>query len=173
MTDASKPDVEKSAEEKGDDENAENADGSNYLVKESTEFPLPSSSLLVSSGFASTTVSPPQVTPTISIMQQTTTSIPTPPITTEYPTITTAVPKFDALTAVQLTVAKLEKDVSELKNINHSAKIIATLKSQVPTVVDDYLGSKIGDALQKALQKHSEDLIQKHSMKPALESRKI
>ncbi|GJT78085.1 retrovirus-related pol polyprotein from transposon TNT 1-94 [Tanacetum coccineum] len=50
-----------------------------------------------------------------------------------------------------LRVAKLEKDVSEQKNINHSAETIATLKSQVPTVVDDYLGSKLGDALQKAL----------------------
>nr|GEY00470.1 hypothetical protein [Tanacetum cinerariifolium] len=40
-------------------------------------------------------------------------------------------------------------------------------------VVDDYLGSKLGDALQKALQKHSKDLIHKHSVKPAPESIKI
>ncbi|GJU17790.1 retrovirus-related pol polyprotein from transposon TNT 1-94 [Tanacetum coccineum] len=32
-----------------------------------------------------------------------------------------------------LRVAKLEKDVSELKNVDHSAATIATLKSQVPT----------------------------------------
>ncbi|GKB58870.1 hypothetical protein Tco_0915056 [Tanacetum coccineum] len=51
-TDAAKPDVEKNAKEKGDAENAENAAGFNSQVKESTEFPLPSSSLLVSSGFA-------------------------------------------------------------------------------------------------------------------------
>ncbi|GKC51460.1 hypothetical protein Tco_1074205 [Tanacetum coccineum] len=48
MTDAAKPNVEKSVEEKGDDENVENDAGSNYQVKESTEFPLPSSSLSVS-----------------------------------------------------------------------------------------------------------------------------
>ncbi|GJW83307.1 hypothetical protein Tco_0156452 [Tanacetum coccineum] len=66
------------------------------------------------------------------VPHQTTTPIPTPPITTDTPTITTVVPESDALTAVQLRIAKLEK---------------------VPTVVDYYLGSKLGDALQKALQK--------------------
>ncbi|GJS80311.1 hypothetical protein Tco_0730192 [Tanacetum coccineum] len=45
--------------------------------------------------------------------------------------------------------------MSELKKINHSAKTIATLKSQVSTIIDDYLGSRLSDALQKALQKHS------------------
>nr|GEW20064.1 hypothetical protein [Tanacetum cinerariifolium] len=48
ISDAAKSDVEKSAEE---EENAKKAAGSNFQVKESTEFPLPSSSLSVSSGF--------------------------------------------------------------------------------------------------------------------------
>nr|GEU84223.1 hypothetical protein [Tanacetum cinerariifolium] len=48
-----------------------------------------------------------------------------------------------------LRVAKLEKDVSELKKIDHSIEALATLKSQVPNVVEYYLGSKIGDDLQK------------------------
>ncbi|GJU17552.1 hypothetical protein Tco_1145518 [Tanacetum coccineum] len=48
LTDAAKPDVEKNAEEEGD---AEKTVGFNFQVKESTEFPLPSSSLSVSSGF--------------------------------------------------------------------------------------------------------------------------
>nr|GEU40560.1 retrovirus-related Pol polyprotein from transposon TNT 1-94 [Tanacetum cinerariifolium] len=103
------------------------------------------------------------------VPQQTTTPIPTPPITIDASTITTAIPESDALSVVQLRAAKLKKDVSELKNINHSATTIATLKSQVPMVFDDYLGSKLGDALQKALQKHSKDLIQKHYVKLAPE----
>ncbi|GKG29927.1 hypothetical protein Tco_0419825 [Tanacetum coccineum] len=61
----------------------------------------------------------------------------------------------------------------ELKNTDYSAKTIAALKSQLSNVVDDYLGSKLGDALQKTLHKHSEDLIQKHSVKPAPELIKI
>ncbi|GJW56128.1 hypothetical protein Tco_0102859 [Tanacetum coccineum] len=49
----------------------------------------------------------------------------------------------------------------------------AILKSQVPTVVEQYLGSKIGDDLQKVLQRHNADLIKKYSVKPAPESSKI
>ncbi|GKC15003.1 hypothetical protein Tco_1011785 [Tanacetum coccineum] len=50
--------------------------------------------------------------------------------------VTTLPPQF-------LRVAKLEKDVSELKKIDHSAKNLATLKLQVPTVVDNYLGTNL------------------------------
>ncbi|GJU78757.1 retrovirus-related pol polyprotein from transposon TNT 1-94 [Tanacetum coccineum] len=42
-----------------------------------------------------------------------------------------------------LRVVKLEKDVSKLKKIDLSSKALATLNSQVPTVVDNYLGSKL------------------------------
>nr|GFC92848.1 hypothetical protein [Tanacetum cinerariifolium] len=77
-----------------------------------------------------TTLPPPSVS-TISPapLHQTTTPIPTPPVITETPTITTVVLEFDTLTVVQLRVAKLEKDVSELKNIGHFTETIATLKS--------------------------------------------
>ncbi|GJS26034.1 hypothetical protein Tco_0486654 [Tanacetum coccineum] len=85
----------------------------------------------------------------------------------------TTLPSPSVSTKPLLRLSKLEKDVFELKNIDDSAKTIATLKSQVSTVVDDYLGSKLGDALQKALQKHSEDLIQKHSVKPAPDASEI
>ncbi|GKG60645.1 hypothetical protein Tco_0614207, partial [Tanacetum coccineum] len=52
-----------------------------------------------------------------------------------------------ALTDVQLRVTKLEKDMFELKKIDHSAEALATLKSQVPIVVEHYLGSKMSDDL--------------------------
>ncbi|GJV47557.1 hypothetical protein Tco_1437769 [Tanacetum coccineum] len=83
------------------------------------------------------------------ILLQTTKPIPSPPITTEAPTITTVVPESDAFTAVQLRVTKLEKDVTQLNKIDHSAEVHATLKSQVTTIVEHYLGSKVGDDLQK------------------------
>ncbi|GKG54819.1 hypothetical protein Tco_0562806, partial [Tanacetum coccineum] len=83
--------------------------------------------------------------------QQTTTPIPTPSITTEAPTITTAIHEFDALTVVQLRVAKLEKNVSKLKNIDHFPEALTSLKSQVPMIVEHYLGSKIDDDIQKVL----------------------
>ncbi|GKC52388.1 hypothetical protein Tco_1075133, partial [Tanacetum coccineum] len=59
-----------------------------------------------------TTLPPPSVSTTPSVPQQTTTPIPTPTITTDAPIITTAVSESDALSVVQLRVAKLEKDVS-------------------------------------------------------------
>ncbi|GJU98835.1 hypothetical protein Tco_1328106 [Tanacetum coccineum] len=77
-------------------------------------------------------------------LQKLTAPIPLLPITTNAPTITTTVPESDALSVVQLRVAKLENDISELKKIDHSAKALATLKP-----------------------------IQKYSVKPALESSKI
>nr|GFA74566.1 hypothetical protein [Tanacetum cinerariifolium] len=47
-------------------------------------------------------------------------------------------------------VAELEKDVSQMKKIDHSTEALAALKSQVPTVVEYYLRSKIGHDLQKS-----------------------
>ncbi|GJX47023.1 hypothetical protein Tco_0272213 [Tanacetum coccineum] len=76
-----------------------------------------------------TTLTPPSVSTTPSVLQQTKTLIPTPTITTDAPIITTVVSESDALSAVQLRVAKLEKDVSDLKKINLSAEAIAALKT--------------------------------------------
>ncbi|GJY04237.1 retrovirus-related pol polyprotein from transposon TNT 1-94 [Tanacetum coccineum] len=56
-----------------------------------------------------TTLPPSSVSTTPFVSQQTTTSIPTPPTTTDALTITTAVPESNALIAVELRVAKLEK----------------------------------------------------------------
>nr|GEZ78910.1 hypothetical protein [Tanacetum cinerariifolium] len=39
-----------------------------------------------------------------------------------------------------------KKDVSQLKTIDHSSKALAVLQSYVPTVVDIYLDTKVGDA---------------------------
>ncbi|GJV51361.1 hypothetical protein Tco_1447102 [Tanacetum coccineum] len=68
-----------------------------------------------------------QVTPIISTVQQTTTPIPTPTITTVASTVTITVSESNALTAVELRVAKLEKDVLELKTVDHSSESLAVL----------------------------------------------
>ncbi|GJX12304.1 hypothetical protein Tco_0204062 [Tanacetum coccineum] len=92
-----------------------------------------------------TTLPRPSVSTPPLIPQQTTTPIPTPPTTTNAQIITTIVSESDALSVVQLRVAKLEKDMSKLKKIDLSAKTLVPLKTQVPSVVDNYLGSKVGD----------------------------
>ncbi|GJU23774.1 hypothetical protein Tco_1157116 [Tanacetum coccineum] len=40
-------------------------------------------------------------------------------------------------------VCELEQDMSEVKKTNHSAAVLASIQSQVPTVVDKYLGTKL------------------------------
>ncbi|GJZ67956.1 hypothetical protein Tco_0631196 [Tanacetum coccineum] len=50
------------------------------------------------------------------------------------------------------------------KKIDLSTKALAALKIQVPTIVEDYLGSRVGDVFQKELQKNTVDLIQKYSL---------
>ncbi|GJW63947.1 hypothetical protein Tco_0115831 [Tanacetum coccineum] len=79
-----------------------------------------------------------------------------PPINTEATTITTSLPE----------IAKLEQEMSEVKKTD----VLASIRSQVPTAVDNYLGTKLDDALLKVLERHTADLIEKYSVLPGLES---
>ncbi|GJV13950.1 putative reverse transcriptase domain-containing protein [Tanacetum coccineum] len=56
----------------------------------------------------------------------------------------------------------------KLKKIDLSAKALAALKTQVPYVIDNYLGSKVGDVFHKELKKHTSDLIHKYSLQQIL-----
>ncbi|GJS18863.1 hypothetical protein Tco_0413335 [Tanacetum coccineum] len=50
-------------------------------------------------------------------------------------TVTTTLPEITPFIALQLRVAKLEQDMSfEVKKTDHSATVLASIKSQVPTV---------------------------------------
>ncbi|GJW51430.1 hypothetical protein Tco_0092781 [Tanacetum coccineum] len=93
-----------------------------------------------------------------------------PPINTEATTITTSLPEITPFIALQLRVARLEQEMSEVKKTDHSADVLASIKSQVPTVVDEYLGTKLDDALLKILERHTVDLIEKYSVLPGPES---
>ncbi|GJR46105.1 hypothetical protein Tco_1314208 [Tanacetum coccineum] len=148
------------------------------ITKKTTEQPLTSSSFSVPSDYGNqflnlsyneeTYEQPP-------VLQQTTptpTTIPTPPINTEAPAITTAIPKITSFIALQPRVTKLEQDMSEVKKIDHYAAVLASIQSQVPLVVDKKLGTKLDDALLKTLERHTADLVQKYYMLPALESSK-
>ncbi|GKD30237.1 hypothetical protein Tco_1241015, partial [Tanacetum coccineum] len=67
---------------------------------------------------------------------------------------------------------KLEQDMYEVKKTGHSATVLASIQSQVPIVVEKYVGIKIDDALLKALERHTTDLVEKYYVLPAPESRK-
>ncbi|GJV26389.1 hypothetical protein Tco_1379084, partial [Tanacetum coccineum] len=120
-----------------------------------------------------TDTSTPQVTaPIVEISSLKPSQVTTPPINTEATTITTTLPEITPFIALQLRVVKLELDMAEVKKTDHSAAVLASIESQVPTVVDNYLGDKVDNALLKALERHSEDLIRKYSGLPGPESSK-
>ncbi|GJU06188.1 hypothetical protein Tco_1122618 [Tanacetum coccineum] len=58
----------------------------------------------------------------------------------------------------------MEKEVNELKNVDHSSALLAKIKSKVLTIVNEYLGTSLDDALYKVLQKHTADLVNEHSV---------
>ncbi|GJS86582.1 hypothetical protein Tco_0769218 [Tanacetum coccineum] len=89
------------------------------------------------------------------------TPIPT-PTTTEAITSTTIVPRSETLTALHQRVTDLEKDVKELKTVDHSAALLSTIKYEVLNAVKEYLGTSLDDALHKVLQKHSADITKEH-----------
>ncbi|GKE83244.1 hypothetical protein Tco_1553244, partial [Tanacetum coccineum] len=73
-------------------------------------------------------------------------TVPTPVQESPSTATTTTLPPPYVSTTPSLRVTKLEKDVSDLKKIDLSAESLAALKTQVPSVVDNYLGSKDRDA---------------------------
>ncbi|GJW60109.1 hypothetical protein Tco_0109444 [Tanacetum coccineum] len=159
---AAKHDAEKSAEEEGD---AKKVAGSSSQVKEGTEFPLPSSSLSVSSGFCTQFINSSfdisltgvfkdtteaDVSSLMDVHIQQTPHIPSPPVqqvlVSVIPATINLPPILEILTenlvSTALRVAKLEKDVFELKNIYLSTEALAALKTQVPSIVDKNLRTK-------------------------------
>ncbi|GKE59842.1 hypothetical protein Tco_1510209, partial [Tanacetum coccineum] len=103
------------------------------------------------------------------VLQQQSIPIPTPLITTAAPAAT-IVP--GPLLAIIQRVSEPEKDVKTLKQVNYSPAILAIIRSQAPTAVDEYLGSSLGDALQKKEQAEKQQMLEylvKSSDKDALD----
>ncbi|GJS60632.1 ribonuclease H-like domain-containing protein [Tanacetum coccineum] len=59
-----------------------------------------------------------------------------PPINTEATTITTSLPEITPFIALQLRVARLEQEMSEVKKTHLSADVLASIRSQVPTLIE-------------------------------------
>ncbi|GJY85744.1 hypothetical protein Tco_0499770 [Tanacetum coccineum] len=105
---------------------------------------------------------PPVIAPFTDVSSTQPSSLVTPPpINTEATTITTSLPEITPFIALQLRVARLEQEMSEVKKTDHQADVLASIKSQVPTAVDKYLGTKLDDALLKILERHTADFIVK------------
>ncbi|GJV58559.1 hypothetical protein Tco_1459564 [Tanacetum coccineum] len=76
------------------------------------------------------TSTPPVIAPVIDFSSPKPSSqVTTPPINTEATSITTTLPEITPFIALQLRVAKLEQDMSEVKKTDHSAAVLASIKS--------------------------------------------
>ncbi|GJZ98277.1 hypothetical protein Tco_0670730, partial [Tanacetum coccineum] len=134
-------------------------------VREESDSTIPDSS------HQTVTSTPPVIAPFTEVSSSKPSLLVTPPpINTEATTITTSLPEITPFIALQLRVARLEQEMSEVKKTDHSADVLASIRTQVPTAVDNYLGTKLDDALLKVLERHTADLIEKYSVLPGPES---
>ncbi|GKA92411.1 hypothetical protein Tco_0814336 [Tanacetum coccineum] len=101
-----------------------------------------------SSTIASTTIPP--IISMISPLPQLTTPTPA-PTTTSTTTSILALPDFSSLFGFDQRVSTLEMELSQLKQANLSAQLLESVKSQLPTMVDDLLSTRIGYATRTAL----------------------
>ncbi|GKE30233.1 hypothetical protein Tco_1445617 [Tanacetum coccineum] len=181
MTDAEKVDAERKeinqevASAKVQDEVHTTTTNTPATQKEKTHAPSSSSSHFVSSYYVipkptvlssileiTTEAHATTISPFIPQTQQST-PIPT-PTTSKTTTSTPAVPESKTFTAIHLRVSDLEKEVKELKNVDHSIALLATIKYEVPTAIKEYLGTNLGDTLHKVLQRHTAEFIKEHSV---------
>ncbi|GKB06644.1 hypothetical protein Tco_0834877 [Tanacetum coccineum] len=93
----------------------------------------------------------------------------TPPASLLPATITPAVPVPipKSFNDVVQRVSNLEKDVKELKQVDHIIAILESINSEVPEAINKYLGSTLGDSLQKVKQERvAQEKIPKYSTTP-------
>nr|GEU52753.1 hypothetical protein [Tanacetum cinerariifolium] len=95
---------------------------------------------------APATTIPPHILPFIPFPQQST-LIPTP--ITEETILTTSAPDSETLYAIHQRLSDLENEVKTLKNVDHRSAIHATIKSEVPSIVKEYLETSLDDTLHK------------------------
>ncbi|GJZ00881.1 hypothetical protein Tco_0518310 [Tanacetum coccineum] len=144
------------------------------------KLPLTSSSLSVSSGFGNqflnlssdtsliglaTTLLPPPTVSSISHVQLQTTPIPSPPINTETPSVTTI---LDPLHAIIRSVSVLEKDVQELKEADNTTTLRASLDTEfLPKEVFDFATPVIQSMVKNVLEKTLLPMAQSSSQAPS------
>nr|GEW95565.1 hypothetical protein [Tanacetum cinerariifolium] len=57
-----------------------------------------------------------------------------------------------------------QKDVKELKTVDHTTALLSTIQYEVPNSIKEYLRTSMDDALHKVLQKHIADITKEHSI---------
>ncbi|GKD94614.1 hypothetical protein Tco_1374451, partial [Tanacetum coccineum] len=141
----------------------------NFQEESSTHAPslfiMPKTAILETST-SQATIIPPTIS-MITPLPQLMTPSPAPatiPTTTSNPTL----PDFASLFRFNQRVSTLETKLSQIKQAGLSAHVIEYVKSQLPTMVDDLLSTRIGYATRIALQSYTKEFEKK-----AQEERKL
>ncbi|GKB57686.1 hypothetical protein Tco_0913872, partial [Tanacetum coccineum] len=94
---------------------------------------------------------------------------PTPaPITASTTTLISALPDFSSLFGFDQRVSTLETELSQLKQADLSAQVLKFVKSQLPTMIDELLSTRIRYATRTALESYTKEFEKK-----AQEERKL
>ncbi|GKA70957.1 hypothetical protein Tco_0777096 [Tanacetum coccineum] len=102
----------------------------------------------------------PSTIPTITPLpqQSTPTLVPTTePTTTSIPSLL----DFSSLFGFDQRVFALEKELSQFKQVEHSTQLLATIKSQIHTMVDAQLRTRLGDYIQEAFRSYTTEFEKK------------
>nr|GEW44472.1 hypothetical protein [Tanacetum cinerariifolium] len=86
------------------------------------------------------------------------------PTNTKATTLTSSILESETLNAIHHRLLDMEKEVKELKNVHHSSELLSKIKSEIPNVIKEYLGTSLNDALYKVLNKHDADIIKEFSV---------
>ncbi|GKB24916.1 hypothetical protein Tco_0864317 [Tanacetum coccineum] len=73
-------------------------------------------------------------------------------LTAAAPTIPPTIP---LITPLPQLVSVLEKELSQLKQVDYSAQLLETIKSQIPAMVDAQLSTSLKDSIQKAFRSYT------------------
>ncbi|GJU12082.1 hypothetical protein Tco_1134478 [Tanacetum coccineum] len=78
--------------------------------------------------------------------------------TAAVPTIPLIIPP---ITPIPQQVSVLEKELSQLKQVDYSAQLLETIKSQIPAMVDAQLSTRLEDSIQKAFRSYTAEFERK------------
>ncbi|GJT03358.1 hypothetical protein Tco_0824527, partial [Tanacetum coccineum] len=134
-----------------------------------TQIPFPliePATVIPNSCTIASTIVPPTIS-MISPLPQLTTPTPA-PTTASTTTSIPALPDFSSLFGFDQRVSTLETELSQLKQADLCTQVLESVKSQLPTIVDDLLSTRIRYATRTALQSYTQDFEKK-----AQEERKL
>ncbi|GJZ94006.1 copia protein [Tanacetum coccineum] len=112
----------------------------------------------------STAVAPtiPPTIPPINPLPQQSTPAPTPAPTTKTTiTLIPTLPDFSSLFGFDQRVSILEKELSQLKQVDYSTQLLETIKSQIPTMIDAQLSTRLEESIQKTFRSYTTEFEKK------------